>query len=70
MSAREFIIELLYTMYKDKHFKNSKDLRNLFKDKYKLTYQECNEIILRIINYQVLKYGIQLYEYNQINIVR
>ena len=66
MTVKQFTIELLYTIYKDKHFRISRDLRIIFLKRYNLTYQESNELILRIINYQVDKYGIQLYDFNSI----
>lgn len=61
---REFNINLLYYIYKDKQFRICNDLRNMFMNRYKLTYEESNELILRIINYQIEKYGVQLHKYD------
>lgn len=61
MSVEDFKVLLLYNLYKDKAFRTSNDLRIIFRKRYKVSYKNSNELILKIINYQVDKYGIQLY---------
>ena len=54
-------MKLIFNIHKDKPFKNSKDLRKLFCTRYNLSCKNANELVLEIINYQIFKYGIQLY---------
>ena len=61
MNLDDFKLLLLYNLYKDKSFRTSNDLRILFRKRYNVSYKNSNELILKIINYQVDKYGIQLY---------
>jgi hypothetical protein len=61
MNLDDFKLLLLYNLYKDKAFRTSNDLRILFRKRYNVSYKNSNELILKIINYQVDKYGIQLY---------
>lgn len=63
MNKEDFIIETLFNMFKDKHFKNVSCLKCYLK-RYTKDNKLLNEISLRIINYQVLKYGYQLATYN------
>lgn len=58
MSVEDFKVLLLYNLYKDKAFRTSNDLRIIFRKRYKVSYKNSNELILKIINYQVDKYGI------------
>lgn len=64
MNLYEFKLSLIYNLYKDKAFRTSNDLRVIFIKRYNIKYKDSNELILKIINYQVDKYGIQLYTLN------
>lgn len=59
---KDFIIDYIFNTYKDKHFKTSSKLRYIFMNKYNLTYEESSRLIIKIINYQVKRYGCQLYK--------
>lgn len=57
----EFKKEYIYQKYKDSHFINKKEFDEILKKiKINLTYKESTTLYVKIINYQVKKYGSSL----------
>lgn len=54
--------ELLYRLYKDTLIKNSIVFKRYLIKKFKITMSDATNIYARIVNYQIMRYGIQLKE--------
>lgn len=70
MSRTEFISNLIFYIFRDKSFNDTYLLKNIFKDLLGCEYEDeiVNNCFIKIINYQIDKYGCSLYSRD--NIVR
>lgn len=62
MEKNEFIANLIFELFKDKTFNETRHLKSIFKDLLGCTYEDriVNECYVRITNYQINKYGTSL----------
>ena len=58
----EFICNLIFELFKDKSFGETAYLKNILKDLLGCAYEDkiVNECYVKIINYQINKYGSSL----------
>jgi len=54
--------ELLYRIYRDTLIKNSIVFKRYLIKQFKIEMSDATNIYARIVNYQIMKYGIQLKE--------
>lgn len=57
MGKREFKLKFIYFRERNSGFRNMKILETFLKRHYKLTDDEVNDLKIKIVNYQVARYG-------------
>lgn len=62
MERNEFVSNLIYELFKDKSFAETTYLKTIFKDLLGCAYEDkiVNECYVKIVNYQINKYGTSL----------
>lgn len=63
MSKQDFVKNLIFHVFKDKEYSDTRILKTIFKELLGCEYEDqiVNDCFVKIVNYQIEKYGHNLY---------
>lgn len=66
MTKNEFVENIIFHLFKDKPYDDAQYLKSIFKQLLGCDYDDSriNDCYVKIINYQIKKYGCSLYCFN------